>query len=462
MEAMIRLLFFIVLALFLSGIAFFCSDAVQHLEDPDHAVRVVEVAIFKGAFGVDWHQGIAERFNEENKHRNIRIELWGDPRLANILKPRLLRGDPPDLILEERLPLWLLIGLGKLHPFTEALAQPAPGDDVQSWEDHYAPGMLNMFKSEGEVYAVPAAFGAWTCWYDAKVFREHGWSVPETWDEYRALCAAVKGAGIAPIALQGKYAYFYAWNTYITLLQRVGGVEAINRVNALEPDAFSHPDAVEAARLFQNLVTEYYQPGALAMTHTESQLQFIQGNTAMVFCGVWLEKEMSEVTPPEVELRSFDLPGNPDWKGNDAMLHGQGMEFLFVPTDAQYPEIAFEFARYLVSPRNAQDMGETIGAISPLQNTTTAENFSPAIGSVVEIINASPGIFNVRPYMLFPAWKSQVMSGAIQDLCRGDITPEEFGNTLDAGIASEVAGAEDPIPEAVLLDPAAYGEAHEH
>ncbi|MEE9190191.1 MAG: enoyl-CoA hydratase-related protein, partial [Candidatus Neomarinimicrobiota bacterium] len=33
-----------------------------------------------------------------------------------------------------------------------------------------------MFRSGGEVYALPAAYGAWTVWYDARMFREHGWS----------------------------------------------------------------------------------------------------------------------------------------------------------------------------------------------------------------------------------------------------------------------------------------------
>jgi N-acetylglucosamine transport system substrate-binding protein len=405
---------------------------------------------------------MAEQFNRENAHRNIKIELWGDPKLANILKPRLLRGNPPDLILDERLPLWLLISADKLSPFNETLSQPALGHEQQQWADRYSPGMLNMFKSNEEVYAVPAAFGAWTCWYNASLFKERGWEVPKTWDEYIALCAKIKDSGIAPIALQGKNSYFYAWSTYITLVQRIGGVEAINRINALEPNAFSHPDALEAAQVFQDLVTEYYQPGALAMTHIEAQLQFVQGKTAMIFCGIWLENEMRETIPTNFELKSFDIPGQPEWKGNDKMVHGQGMEFLFVPRAAKHPDIAFEFARYLVSPKYAPEMSKTIGAISPLREVNAPENFSPAIASVVEIVNESPGSFNVRPYMLFPAWKSQVMDAAIQDLCRGSSTPEEFARTLDDGIAHEVAIAERPIPKAVLLDPSDYGENHAH
>jgi N-acetylglucosamine transport system substrate-binding protein len=432
------------------------SDVLRPITDASDGMRVVEVAIFEGGYGIEWHREVAERFNAENRDRSIRIELWGDPRTATIIKPRLLRGDPPDLILDERLPLWLLIGAGKLRPFTDALAKPV--DDGQVWSDGFAAGMLDTYRSDGEVYAVPAAYGAWACWYNAELFREQGWATPKTWDEFLELCAEIKRAGIAPIALQGKYASFYAWNTYITLVQRYAGLEAINRINALEPGAFSNPKVLEATALFQELVAEYYQPGAMAMTHTESQLEFVNGNAAMIFCGIWLENEMKANIPPGFELRAFNIPGNPEWAGNDALVQGQGMEFLFVPTDAQNPDVAFEFARYLVSQENARDMAESIGVISPLAGATPKGSVSPALESVLEIIEDAPGIFNVRPSMIFPAWKSQVMNSAIQGLCNGTMTPEEFGLTLDEGIAQSIESAEIEIPEAVLYDAAALGE----
>ena len=177
-------------------------DAIRAIPSGEDSIRVVEVAIFEGGYGIEWHRSMAERYNREHADEGVRIELWGDPRTADILKPRLLRGDPPDLILDERLPVWLLIAAGKLVPFTDALTRPAYGGD-SSWGDAFATGMLDMFRSDGQVYAIPAAYGAWLCWYDARQFREHGWEVPETWDAFLELCATIRAEGIAPIALQG-------------------------------------------------------------------------------------------------------------------------------------------------------------------------------------------------------------------------------------------------------------------
>lgn len=443
------------LAILVGGL--FVSDAVRLAPDAKNVEKVVEVAIFEGGYGIEWHTKIAEEFNVDHADENIRIELWGDPRTADIIKPRLLRGDPPDMILDERLPLWLLIGADKLAPFTEALAKPQPDSDIP-WGDEFATGMLDMFTSDGEIYAIPAAYGSWTCWYDKKMFRDNGWEPPASWDEYLELCTEIRGAGTEPIALQGKYAILYGWNTFIALVQRVGGLEAINRINALEPDAYQHPDVVEAARLYQDLVVEHFQKGAMAMTHTESQLQFVTGKAAMIFCGLWLENEMKANIPPEFELGTFDLPTNPGWKGNPHMAHGQGMEFIFVPRDARYPEIGFEFARYLVSRKRAADMAESIGVISPLSKATPPASVTKASQSVLEILDAADGIFNVRATMLFPAWRSQVMNAAIQGLCRGELEPEEFCRLLDEGIVQAIATTDLKIPAHVAYDPAEFGE----
>lgn len=434
-------------------------DLVRPLPEADSGVRTIEVSVFEGGYGIDWHQRMAERFNAEHADAGMRVELWGDPRNADILKPRLLRGDPPDLILNERLPIWQLVQAEKLIPFNSALAEPVIGaSGAETWGESFAPGMLGMYTSEGQVWAVPAAYGAWLCWYNAALFREHGWEEPETWDEFLALCEAINDAGIAPWTLQGKYANFYAWNTYVSLVHRVGGLAAINRINALEPGAFSHPDAVEAARLFQLFALDHLQSGALSMTHTESQLQFVNNEAALIFCGTWLENEMKESFPSGFALRSFAIPRVEAGRGNPRLLHGQGMEFLFVPKDARHPEVAFAFARYLVSPETAPDMARSIGVISPLSGATPREAVSPALGSVLDVLERSESIYNVRVRLLFPEWTSQVLTGAIADLLRGDLTPEAFGRALDAGIAASVARADRPIPPYEPYDPARLGE----
>jgi len=426
-------------------------DAIQRL--PDAERDGLEVAVFEGGYGIGWHRGVAAEFTAET---GMPVDLWGDPRLDDKLKPRLLRGDPPDVILAHYLPLWLLIANGQVHPLNEALAQPAPGADG-AWGEAFFPGMLDAFSSGGAVYAVPNAFGAWMGWYDARMFREHGWEPPETWQEFLDLCAEIRAAGIAPLTFQGRYP-IYGWWTLGLLIHRCGGTELINRLNALEPGAFEDPDAVRAARMLQELALEHFQPGALAMTHTESQLQFVNGRAAMVFCGVWLENEMRASIPPGFELTAFNVPAAPGGKGNPTAVLGEGTEFLFVPAGAAHPEEAAAFCRFMVSPARAESLATDIGVISPLAGATPRSAVSPALASVLDIVDEAGGIFALRHRTLLPRWANQVLIPQLGALLEGRVTPEAFCAALERGVQAMVADPDVIIPPAVAYDPASFGE----
>lgn len=437
-------------------IACAACDAIQPIPADADTVRVVEGALFEGGYGTDWHKKIAAEYSALHHAGNVRVAIWGDQRVDDIIKPRLLRGDPPELILSAGLPIWRLISNGKLHSFSEALAEPAVGSDAP-WGELFIRGTLENYRSEGEVYAIPTAFGAWSCWYNARLFREKGWKIPQTWREFNDVCDQIKADGIAPLAFQGKYP-LYAWWTYISLVHRVGGLAAINRINAVEPGCFSHPDAVEAARLWQEAAQRHFQRGAFAMTHTESQLQFVRGQAAFLFCGIWLENEMKESIPPDFELRCFNMPAVEGGKGNPALFNGEGTEFMFVPADSNFPELGVDFCKYMVSPKNAPDMGASIGVISPIRGGTPRDSVSPALQSVLDMMDEAPGVFGVRLVSLLQRWAQGPLLEALSQLMQGKVTPEEFGRMMDRGLDIERNDPDVIIPPYTQFDPAQFGE----
>ncbi|HZP82629.1 MAG TPA: extracellular solute-binding protein, partial [Chthonomonadaceae bacterium] len=201
-------------------------------KDDPNAVITLEVAVFEGGYGIEWHKSVAREY--EKLHPNIRINLWGDPRVDEKLKPRILRRDPPDLA-NSQLPFWKLVVANKLYPMNEALASPAYGQS-KPWRDTLVHGVLNDFTYHGKVYAVPANLSAWVCWYDRRQFRQHGWKVPKTWGEFTALCEQMKAAGVAPLAFQGKYPV-YAWSTLLSLYQRLVPFQTWYEMQDLKPGA---------------------------------------------------------------------------------------------------------------------------------------------------------------------------------------------------------------------------------
>lgn len=390
---------------------------------------VLEVAVFEGGYGIEWHKGVARRY--EQQHPGIRINLWGDPRVDEKLKPRILRRRPPDLT-SCTLPVWKLIVAGKLYPLDEALDSRAYGQDI-TWRQSLVPGILDDFRYGGKTYAVPSNQGAWVCWYDARQFRRHGWKPPRTWREFTALSEQVKAAGVAPLAFQGKYPT-YAWATLLSLYQRLVPLQRWYAMQDLQPGAFTDPEFIQAARLLQEMATRYYQPGALAMTHTESQMEWVNGRAAMVFCGLWLKNEMKNAIPAGFEMACFPVPIVEGGKGDPRAVYSWGAETFLVFADARHPKEAADFLKFMLSLSSAHDYVQRLDTLSPVKDCVKGVRISPELQSAVDVLDRRSCIFSDRLADLYLEFSRTALQQSLADLMSGKMAPEAFGARLEAAI----------------------------
>jgi N-acetylglucosamine transport system substrate-binding protein len=407
-------------------------DVVTVTQPGGKAETVVEAAVFEGGFGVDWHREIAAQYSELNRARNVRIKLWADPRVEEKIRPRILRGSPPD-IADAFLPYWKLIVAGKAYPLDEFLDSPAYDTPGKTWRETFVPGVLQSFTYQGKTYGVPLILSGWMAWYDRRQFREHGWEVPRTWSEFTTLCDRIKAEGIAPLAFQGKYPE-YAWWTFLTLIQRIGGVETFYRTQNLEPGALLLPDVVCAATMVQDIALKYFQRGSSAMTHTESQMEFVNGRAAMIFCGLWLENEMREATPPDFEMSCFNVPAVEDGRGHPGALHCGGGHYWMIYTDARHHQEAGRFLKYAFSVAHAGDFARRVDTLTAIRGSVDPDEVSPALLPAYYAIEQAPFLFAERLTLLYPQWNNDVMVNAIGQFVRGEITPRRFCELLEEGL----------------------------
>jgi N-acetylglucosamine transport system substrate-binding protein len=404
----------------------------------DHSVTTVEVAVFEGGYGIEWHKQMARQY--ERLHPGIRINLWGDPRVDEKIKPRILRGNPPDLA-NCTIPVWKLIVAGKLVPLDSTLDSPAYGPNgtllPATWRSTLAPGILTAFEYQGKAYAMPSNLSAWVCWYDKKQFREHGWKPPQTWTQFMALCEQMKRAGVTPIAFQGKYAGGYGWPTLLSLYERLVPLTRWYAAQDMAPNAFLDPEFIHAARLLQDMARVGFGPGAMAMSHTESQMQWANGREAMVFCGLWLEHEMAQSIPNGFEMSCFPVPTIPSvegGQGDQRAVYGGGAENFFVFKDALHAREALDFLKYMLSQEAAQSYVRQLNTLSPVNGATKSVAVSPALRSAVEILDGRSRLFDDRLSGLYLDFGKTVMPDSMSDLLSQKITPDQFAHRLQASI----------------------------
>ena len=408
--------------------------------DPARGVTL-EVAVFEGGYGLDWHRQVARDYEKQNP--GIKVDIWGDPRVDEKVRPRVLRGDPPDAV-NCTLPVWKLILAGKLYPLDEALDSDSYDKPGITWRESLIPGLLSNFEYQRNTYAMPSNFSMWVCWYNRALFRNHGWQPPKTWSEFTALCEKARQAGIAPLAFQGKYPY-YAWATLLSLYQRLVPFEEWYELQDFKPGAFVRPDMIKAATMLQDMSRKHFQQGALAMTHTESQMEWVNGRAAMVFCGLWLKNEMKKALPPDFEMDCFPVPPIEGGKGDPKAVYGGGGENFYVFKDARHPREAADFLKFMVSETNALPFMNQIESLTTVKLRPEIVSQIPRdLQTPVRIMLDSTRSYSDRLTGLFPTWNKSVLEPTLGELVASKLTPEQACRRLEAGL------------EAIRRDPEIY------
>jgi N-acetylglucosamine transport system substrate-binding protein len=239
-------------------------------------------------------------------------------------------------------------------------------------------------------------------------------------------------AGIAPLAFQGKYPQ-YAWSTILSCYQRLVPFEKWYDIEDFKKGAFKDPAFVKAADLMQELAVKYFQKGALAMTHTESQMEWANGRAGMVFCGLWLKKEMEKALPDDFEMGCFPVPMVTGGTGDPKAIYSGGGESFFIFKDGKHPEIAADFLKFLLSIEPARDYVKRNDSLTPVIDCQVGIKISSALQSAVDAIEGSTRMYSDRLNTLYIEWHRTLVQQAQADLLRGAITGQQFADRLEAG-----------------------------
>jgi N-acetylglucosamine transport system substrate-binding protein len=395
--------------------------------------RVLDIMFYQGGYGVEFFKLIAAKFEEA--HPGVRVSIWSSPRISEKIRLRLLSDDPPDLIYPDgQLERYRVVKAGLIHDLSKDLAGEAyPGSGP--WATIFYPSVLEIYHMQNAYYSIPFFLITYVCWYNAKMFREHGWQPPQTWEEMLTLCAAIKAAGIAPMALQGRY-ISYLQQVYFDVLDRMAPPGFFAEALLLKPGIWKEPVAAEAARRVQDLFRlGYFQPGCLGMSHTEAQMEFQQGRAAMVWCGTWLPSEMQNTMPPGFEYSCFATPAVTGGRGAPGVLTMDADHF-FVCEKGKNRDLAVEFLKFMCRPEIAAVFVKEQQALTSLPRANAA---IPAnMQEVVKILDRAP-YFKApeapgRPYPAFNRTMFSLLTELVlfdQGTGKFNLTPEEFGQQME-------------------------------
>lgn len=408
---------------------FLCLLAALRL----HAVTELEIPVFAGGYGIAFYEETARQF--EKQRPDVRIRIYGDPRIADQLRIRLIDGTPPDAAAVADI-LWpQLIKAGRVLDLAPYLAQDKNWEGDARWGDTFLPGALDAWQQPNGTFGVPFSYSCWTVFYDKKFFHEHHLAEATTWDEFFALCEKIRRLGRPPLAVPGVYLRYtdaFLRSAWCSL----AGAEAWPAYRNSAPGVYLDPRFLRAVGTWQQLAA-YFSPGWQGLTHTAAQRELLEGRAAMNLSGSWMVSEMKGKFPDDFELGAMRLPVYADGTGDPTLLQvGSDYFFVFATGDKVRERATVDFLRYLTSRARAEAWVRTVDSPVAVRGVPR-DAFSGKMRETAALIEASHSAINVAGDLAQPPAIRQMLTDSRLRLMNGEITPQEFGRRMEAAADGE-------------------------
>ncbi|KKX33361.1 sugar ABC transporter substrate-binding protein [Rhizobium sp. LC145] len=320
---------------------------------------------------------------------------------------------------------------GWLADISGFMKDPSLTDPSLVEGDFAEAGLLFAKDSDGTMRSLPFSVDYWIVYWNRELFEKHGLSYPTSFDELVAAAEKITDPSSNTygfVARGLKNANTPVW-TSLMLGYGATPISADGKVQA------TSKEAVEAAKLYQRLMTKAAPPGVSGFNWAEAQSAFLQGRIGMWFDGVGF-------APPIEDPQKSRVVGKVGYgvipKGPAAQAAGTFGDGIGVVEASTKKEAGYLFCQWVIS----HDMGARLlqaGAGVPYRQ------------SILEDAKVREGVKMPGEWL-----DAVVASGKVSRLALPVIIPvTEFRDIYGVALTNMIGGAD---PEAELKNATAQFE----
>lgn len=292
------------------------------------------VATYNGGYGMDAFKKIAAKFNEHYADEGLTVTFDdGDPNLTNSSTVSQLQAGPKvtttDLFLPGNVNFRYIVDQGAkfisgydcgLEDLTDLMDMNVYGENV-TYRDKVNSQFLDNCAVEKDgstkYYTLPYMGGMSGFAYDAKLFEDNGWSIPNTTDELIALCDKMRNAGVTPFVWASgagywDYPVYTWWRQMVTDEQCDDFWNGINSRGEQDISFINNAAQLRAFTIVEKLLgnTANSHRNCMRYEHIEAQIALYtkSNKIAMMPTGDWLETEMKNVGMQSNDIGLFKYP----------------------------------------------------------------------------------------------------------------------------------------------------------
>ena len=308
----------------------------------------IEIVQYKPE-AANYFKTVEDEFNAT--HDNIHLTISSPNDATTILKTRFIREDYPDII-----------GIGGDINYSyfldaEILSDISDYPGLQNINSGYVDiaEALEFIPTDG-TYIVPYVANAAGILYNREMFQEHGWEIPETWDELNALCESIQAEGILPFYFGFKdiWTCLAPWNSMAVDLSPADTTKQVNRGETTFTAEYR-----ELSEKYMSLL-QYGPEDPFAYGYNDACTAFARGESAMYPIGSYAVPQILSVNP-DLNIDSFVMPASDTPDGNTL---NSGIDLGFcVMADCPNKEAAYEVLDFLLEDSVIQNYIDAQNAV---------------------------------------------------------------------------------------------------
>jgi multiple sugar transport system substrate-binding protein len=210
--------------------------------------------------------------------------------------------------------------LTDVRPYINDKSMAAPDLD---FADFAKGGLFYAVEPDGRVNSLPFNLDPWVVYYNKELFDAKGIAFPKTFAEMTDAAAKLNdpGKGVSGFVGRGlKNANVPVWSSF---LLGYGG-SFIDKDGKLMTDS---AEAIEAAKMYQLLLSKYGPSGVAGYNWNESQSLFLQGKAAMWLDGIGFAQPLEDPTKSRIvgKVGYGVMPAGPKQQVSALFADGEGI-----------------------------------------------------------------------------------------------------------------------------------------
>lgn len=317
--------------------------------------------------GKAYYDAIKE-FETQNPNVKIETDFIQNANYTAGIKTRLLGGEKMDIF-----DTWSPSLFAEFNALGDNMYLDLTGSEFLK---EFIPNALLPVTIDGKVYGAPEVMHSDGLLYNKTLFDKLGLKVPQTWDEFIALCETLKQQGIIPVAMDSEWwVPQFFWGSIMS--NNGATAEWTKKLESGEVKV-TDPIFVDAINKLKLLVDKGYVPQEwTGMKHEQSKDLVGQGKAAMIITGTW---DIPSITERDTNnnIDFMMVPSNEKTVPNINVG-----TYRVINANTEHPEEAKKFVAFMNGKANQEKLA--MGALA-VPSIVGAKVDNPVVNKIAAVV----------------------------------------------------------------------------